>query len=345
MKNSLLFGNGINLAIGGFPQWTDLLDKNSNLDSESTIPYPLQFEESISSSEDVLKDDYKRKQQIQEDLINIVDKVLVENSKLDLLEEMRKLRFDNYLTTNFDNLFYRYLLQQGVVCTSPSKSGNLYSLTRRYNMRDGDHLFSFWTIHGNIDYVPSMILGYNHYCGNVGKMTSFLKGDNYEYTVIEDGKFIKKLLTSKDSMISRLKIGKLSIRKLRTWVDLFFTTNVHIIGLGMGFDEIDLWWLLNFRERLKKDPRFSNQIQNDIYYYDIDPTKLTGTKQRRILDVHHMLVKLGVSVVTDPETQIEIDADGTGKVTNYPAIYQHLFEKIKANVTQANKVPELTTKS
>ena len=35
----------------------------------------------------------------------------------------------------------------------------------------------------------------------------------------------------------------------RSWVDLFFTADVWIIGLGLEFVEIHLWWLLTYRAR------------------------------------------------------------------------------------------------
>ncbi len=34
-----------------------------------------------------------------------------------------------------------------------------------------------------------------------------------------------------------------------SWVDLFFTTDVHILGLGLGVVEMHLWWVLTYRAR------------------------------------------------------------------------------------------------
>ena len=33
------------------------------------------------------------------------------------------------------------------------------------------------------------------------------------------------------------------------WLDSFVLGNVNILGLGMDFSELDLWWLLNRKKR------------------------------------------------------------------------------------------------
>lgn len=49
----------------------------------------------------------------------------------------------------------------------------------------------------------------------------------------------------------------------------FFISDVHIIGLGLNYNEMDLWWVLNIRRRIKwEDPRI---IKNRIYYYPVEP--------------------------------------------------------------------------
>lgn len=43
----------------------------------------------------------------------------------------------------------------------------------------------------------------------------------------------------------------------------FFNTNVYIVGLGLDFFEIDIWWLLNKHIRIKREVP---EVQNKIYY-------------------------------------------------------------------------------
>lgn len=46
-----------------------------------------------------------------------------------------------------------------------------------------------------------------------------------------------------------------------SWIELFFRTNVYIVGFGMVFSEIDIWWLLNKRARfLLEVPEIKNSI-------------------------------------------------------------------------------------
>ena len=46
-----------------------------------------------------------------------------------------------------------------------------------------------------------------------------------------------------------------------SWVELFFRTNLYIIGFGMDFSEIDIWWLLNKRARFMLEiPEINNRI-------------------------------------------------------------------------------------
>jgi hypothetical protein len=63
-------------------------------------------------------------------------------------------------------------------------------------------------------------------------------------------------------MIRRIASGPL---EHFSWVEYFFTHDVHILGLNLDFVEMHLWWLLTYRARLMVENRIS--IQNDIYYY------------------------------------------------------------------------------
>ena len=50
-----------------------------------------------------------------------------------------------------------------------------------------------------------------------------------------------------------------------SWVDLFVMNDVYIPGLSLDYTEIDLWWLLIFKERLKNESRFHSG--KTMYYY------------------------------------------------------------------------------
>ena len=46
-------------------------------------------------------------------------------------------------------------------------------------------------------------------------------------------------------------------------IHLFFSSNIHIIGLSLDYSETDIWWLLNKRARFAAD----NLVDNKIYFY------------------------------------------------------------------------------
>ena len=119
----------------------------------------------------------------------------------------------------------------------------------------GEIIKTIWNIHGDIKYPQSMMLGYDHYCGALGEVTSFVKG-NYTNTTSN-----KKI----DSMPKRMEIKDKSII---SWIDLMFTTDVYIVGFGMGFSEQDIWWILNKGQRFIKEGKINSE--NKIFYFNID---------------------------------------------------------------------------
>lgn len=52
-----------------------------------------------------------------------------------------------------------------------------------------------------------------------------------------------------------------------SWIELFFNSNIHIIGFTFDFSEIDLWWVLNKRARMMKSNSLSSKIKNEIHFY------------------------------------------------------------------------------
>lgn len=52
-----------------------------------------------------------------------------------------------------------------------------------------------------------------------------------------------------------------------SWIELFFRTNVYIVGFGMDFSFLDIWWLLNKRARyMLSVPELKNVI---TYLYNV----------------------------------------------------------------------------
>ena len=76
-----------------------------------------------------------------------------------------------------------------------------------------------------------------------------------------------------------------------SWIDLFFTHNIHIIGLALDFVESDIWWLLTYRARLLKNKQ--HKILNKIYYYI--PEKYVERSKHKI----ELLKAVNISIITN----------------------------------------------
>ena len=244
--DTLLFGNGINRISENSVSWDDLLDKikgvnrflNGNL--PNTMVYErIYMEKHLSGTSQSADELYIKK--------SIADAMMSQKSN-EIFEILKLLDVEHYLTTNYDYAFEKAL------GTSPEylSTEEIYSLRRKrkYSTLDGDKYL--WNIHGEIDHPKSIMLGLDHYCGSVSKIESYVKGA-YKHTI--DGE-----IHNVNSMIMKLKSSSFC---LTSWIDLFFSSNIHIIGLSLDYSETDLWWLLNKRARLSMD----GLVKNKIYFY------------------------------------------------------------------------------
>lgn len=56
-----------------------------------------------------------------------------------------------------------------------------------------------------------------------------------------------------------------------SWIDHIFMSDVYIVGLGLDYSEIDLWWLLDRRQRMLRGDGVMKQ--NKIVYFLIKDFK------------------------------------------------------------------------
>jgi hypothetical protein len=246
MRNTVLFGNGINRVSDNAVSWEDLLDsiKGSNVFDNGDLPNTMVYERIFMQQHVAIKsekaDELKIKNQIAEAMQSQGSNVV--------FELLASLDVEHYLTTNYDYAFEKTL------STPPEKlsTEEVYSLRRKRNYSTISGNKYLWNIHGEIDHPKSIMLGLDHYCGSVSKIDSYVKG-TYKHTV--EGKIVDVA-----SMQEKLKSKSYC---LTSWVDLFFSSNVHIVGLSLDYSEIDLWWVLNKRARFAID----GLVSNKIYFY------------------------------------------------------------------------------
>jgi hypothetical protein len=86
-------------------------------------------------------------------------------------------------------------------------------------------------------------------------------------------------------MTDKLKHNKFDNR---SWAELFFNSNVHILGLSLDYSETDLWWILTKRARILSEEKTSSLVQNKIFYYS---RHLTPEREGLLKSLHVNVVK------------------------------------------------------
>jgi hypothetical protein len=275
MKNSVLFGNGLNNLSKNRIPWDELLNKIkgiSNFDN-GTLPNTFIYERAIFEnhlSDNIRETEYEIKKSISELLSTIETN--------DFYRLLFELNCENYLTTNYDYAFKNYILKTEEYLIENHSTEDIYSIRRQTQVfnKEQEEILKIWHIHGEISNPISIMLGLDHYCGSVSKLDAYVKGT---YDFQENS---KKINVKK--MSDKLLQGAFDSR---SWSDLLFNSNIHIIGLSLDFSETDIWWVLTKRARMIKDKKTSDLIKNKIYFYD------KNIKE----DKEELLDSLGVSVV------------------------------------------------
>lgn len=151
-----------------------------------------------------------------------------------------------------------------------------YSLFRRHSANTKE----IWHIHGDVARPASMVLGFDHYAGYLQKIRNYVT-DSIEVKNIHGGR------TS-----SPVKNGNLDFtnnRSVYSWVDYFLRDHIHIVGLGLDFTEIDLWWLLLHKRRRL------HQTGQVFYYHtslnDVGETPVTSLLRSLNVKVVPVLAK------------------------------------------------------
>lgn len=241
---AILIGNGLNRASDNMA-WIDMLcEIRKKYGVEANLSYtnlPLEFERIYLDACEKTKID--NVYSLKKDVANLLPNV----KNLSLHSEFVSLPIDCFLTTNYD-----YYLEQA---TDPNFQRNKYI----FNTSERKHsLFRkieiqkkmFWHIHGEAHCPASICLGYDHYCTYLSKMIAFL--------------------TQPQSKISKKPYLRYILENDRdlkeSWLPIFFSHDVFIVGLSMSFLEIDLWWLLTYRRRFALENTKYN-ISNKIHYF------------------------------------------------------------------------------
>ena len=290
MKNVLLLGNGIDRAYDKHAvSWTDLLDKMTtikNLPKHENLPFPLEV---VLRTNDHVDEELKKHNK---ELYGSV-----EDAELrDVLETVLRMGFDEILTTNYDfalegTAIYPkdltdYQIKKSIKNKNEDKKAESKYLLHTYQKAEFDGVPNrIWHIHGDARRPGSIVIGHYMYVNLVSKWRAEFE---------------------KQEKIYRNWDEKQIDAPSTCWLDSFVLGNVYILGLGMKFCELDLWWLLN---RKKREDAAHGKV---IFYEPEIPADAAKYALLRAYDVEvrHLGFKLMPSVeneACDDDLQAERD--------------------------------------
>jgi len=270
--NAIFLGNGLNRLDSDY-SWEHLLDElktKSNLPQGLTfdgVPFPLLYEEiylrSSLTSGALPEQDSRLRALVAEKC-----KQLKSNS---LTRAVLSAGCPNIITTNYDYALEndsKNLLKKS---SDPDSGPEIDYRIHTYN-QCGD--VRVWHIHGEANYPRTLVLGHDMYARSIGKMSAYVEKRGYDALFAQSNSL-------RESTVC--------------WMDLFFNTDVHILGFAMEFSEIDVWWVINLRARLIKEMQSSGRPfpENKVYFH----TRYRHLKKsfRELLESHY------IEIVPDPD--------------------------------------------
>lgn len=232
-RKTLLIGNGINRLNGLGTSWAEVLSASAEFVGNPRImanwelkPLPLLYE--ALYSEHVVKNG-KKEFELKETVAHQVAQI-VSN---DFHRKVIKAGMRNVITTNYDLTLEKSSEEKWKKASLRRETK--YSVFRR-NQVDKTNI---WHMHGTSDAPNTIQLGHEHYSGQLQHLRNL---------VIKIG---SKSSTNPKSAFLQGEHDFDDTNTEHSWLDVFFRDDVHIIGLGMAFSEIDLWWAIAYKNRLK----------------------------------------------------------------------------------------------
>lgn len=325
-EHAILFGNGLNLLNKDTLSWNDLLNKISGNNVIKEIPNTFKYEAIILSKEyvEIVKfstmdrksltlNDGKTLHVTEESESRLKDKIsdsLKGYKSNEIYSSLCNLPVSHYITTNYDNALFSTLEDsEDYKLTNSDNTEKIYSLRRNFVLQKENKTKTIWPIHGNTNNPKSIMLGYDHYCGTIGKIDEYLKG---RYTYDKGQKAIEKI---------EIRLEKSKSFEISSWIDLFFTSNIHIIALNLNFEEADLWWILNKRKRYQH--KYGSELINNsiTFYTDTTPEE----------DKCKLLSAFGVKIVSYKSDDC-LENNKANCEDYYLRIYRYFIEKIKEEI-------------
>ena len=316
MKRTLLLGNGLNRTLDGGISWSNLLSKLGAFDDEThggSVPFPILFEQ-LAAKRGVMPS--ARERNAYQELKREVAQTISGRPDIpgNIHYRFASLPYSNIITTNYDEIIESTYERLDRIVTNPGSSRNIL---KAYSTVDDIPVFH---AHGNAKWPGTMCLGYEHYISLIVK----IRGELYPAQSDKDS----------DSRSYLENLIRSSSGNEEIWPMLLFTTDVDIVGLGLSYSEIDLWWLLSLRASLFMTQESMRPYANEITYYAVK-TKEQGDFDSSRLEI---LRSLDVNVVLINEETF---------LKGYEAAADHISQlfsmsgnhKLRGNSAFASKPP------
>lgn len=280
----LLLGNGVN-KINNNTGWDELLnvlhenfyaDTNETFNDIKNKPFPLVYEQIVMWQLS------KGNRLIEKDLKTIIAQNTSSISSNEVHSAVNNGKWKHIITSNYEFNFMGEG-KSGKLINSGCIAETKYSIFRHYE----NSKKKYWHLHGDIQNLESINLGYEHYCGQLQKMREYVTGS---YRCRNEA--LNKLFTK-----ALLKRKYIKSDTEYSWIDLFFKDNItiKIIGLRLDFEEIDLWWLLTYRAKMKHSRNADLLIpKNNVIKYYIPKKYVTN----EFLTKKAFMEKMAIDVIT-----------------------------------------------
>lgn len=166
-----------------------------------------------------------------------------------IVEHMKQINRNEYHQKILDLEFTNILTTNYDYCFSPEVTGTRTKETKYslYRYQESNNT-KIWHIHGELNNSESIMIGYEHYMGSIHNIQA--------------------------------NQNKKKDRQKESWVDIFLHDNIYILGLGLDFGEIDLWWILSYRNRLILDKKI---LEKKIIYIKSKKINTLNLNEERIL--------------------------------------------------------------
>lgn len=270
MATSLLIGNGINRVTNQDASWEHVLNalvpgtlSGQALEHMKHKPFALVYEEILLTrmSNDKRVDETAMKEKIAE---------LVGGLQFNAFHRrVMDSAVRHVITTNYD-----YGFEKATRLSYPRRHlmrESKYSVFRRRAI--GSKFV--WHIHGEVEAPNTITLGYDQYSGYLQKLRSYATADRET----KNGSPFKMGMSDFDTVEGTVY----------SWLDVFLRDDIHIVGLGLDYTEIDLWWAVTYKAR-KKAQGFpvGRTVYHDWYTGEVEEQALARRSLLKALSVEVM---------------------------------------------------------